>query len=114
MRLLLLLCVALFTSGCETMKAPTAPSKGPWRFTGSIAALAGTRVGPPIAGAELTVTTGINSNARVTTDPDGRFAFEALETDEFTVAIGAPGYVGLTPVVNLYCNTDATFVLKPR
>ena len=114
MRLFLLLSVAVLCSACETMKSPTAASKGPWKFTGSIASLVGARLGPPIAGAELTVTTGVNSNARVTTDHGGHFAFSALETDKFTVTINAPGYVGLTPVVNLFGDTDVTFVLKPR
>jgi hypothetical protein len=30
------------------------------------------------------------------------------------VAINAPGFVGLTPFVNLFGDTDVTFVLKPR
>jgi hypothetical protein len=114
MRLFLLLCVAALCSACETMKTPIAPSKGPWKLTGSIASMAGARLGPPVVGAELTVTSGVNSNARVMTDHSGHFAFDALETDKFTVAINAPGFVGLTPFVNLFGDTDVTFVLKPR
>lgn len=114
MRLSVLLCVLLCASACETMKAPTAPSKGPWRFSGTISAMNGTRLGPPIVGAELTVITGVNTNARVTSDGVGHFVFAELETDIFTVAIDAPGYVSAAPTIDLYGHIDANFALKPR
>ena len=74
----------------------------------------GVRIGSPIAGAELTVVTGVNRNTKVTSDKTGHFAFTALEADKFTVTIAASGYVSATPEVNLYRDIDADFALKPR
>lgn len=110
----LLLAGALAGSACETMKAPVAPSKGPWRFTGMVLAMNGSKVSGPISSAELTVVSGVNSNVKVRSDSSGHFAFTALESDIFTVTIDAPGYVSAKPVVNLYDHIDANFALKPR
>ena len=104
--------VFLATSAC-TMP-PLTPSTGPWRFSGTVSRVAGTQLGGPIAGAELTVVSGVNSNATVTTDSSGRYVFTALERDRFTVAIAAPGYLSASPVVNLDRDVEANFALKPR
>lgn len=74
----------------------------------------GTRVGAPIAGAELAIVDGINVNTRVRSDAGGHFVFDALTADKFTVNVSAPGYVSVTPVINLARDTDANFALKPQ
>jgi hypothetical protein len=113
MRLNVLL-VALLTTAACVAKSPVAPSQGPWRFSGTVLATDGVRIGGPIAGAVLTVVSGVNSNRKVTSDGAGHFAFAALETDTFTVTVAASGYVSATPVINLYRDIDADFALKPR
>jgi hypothetical protein len=113
MRLSVLL-VALLTTAACAVKSPTAPSPGPWRFSGTVLATDGIHIGSPIAGAELTVVTGVNSNTKVRSDGAGHFAFAALEADTFTVTVAASGYVSAAPIVNLYRDIDASFALKPR
>lgn len=76
--------------------------------------MVGSQLGGPIAGAELTVLSGVNMNATVTTDSAGRYEFTSLERDKFTVTIAAPGFVSATPVVNLYRDIEANFALKPQ
>jgi hypothetical protein len=74
----------------------------------------GLRVGGPIAGAELTIVSGANINAHVTSDPAGRYVFSSLESGRFIVTIVARGYVSTTPAIDLYRDTEANFALKPR
>jgi hypothetical protein len=97
-------------AGCA-QTAPAAPSTGPLRFSGSISALERAQVGAPIPGAALTVISGVNAAAAVTTDGTGHFSFENLQSGRFTLRITAPGYIGVTPVVELYRDTEANFVL---
>ncbi len=114
MRLIVLMAGFFTIAACAT-PAPTAPSaSGPWRFSGTISVMDGARVGRPIAGAELRVISGANSNARVTSDTTGHFAFLDLDPGRFTVAVTAPGYVSAAPVVDLFRNIDANFALKPQ
>ncbi len=113
MRQSIVLGLLLTTAACA-LPAPSTPSSGPFRFTGTVSGMEGTRTGGPIAGAELSVVSGVNSNARVLSDATGRYLFEGLESGRFTVSVSAPGYVSATPVVDLYRDTDANFALKPR
>lgn len=112
MRLSILFLALLATSGCAL--PPVTPSAGPWRFSGTVQRVVGNQLGGPIPGAELTVLSGPNSNATVTTDETGRYAFTGLEGDKFTVAVAAPGYVSAKPVVNLFRDVEANFALSPR
>jgi hypothetical protein len=60
----------------------------------------------------LTVLSGVNINAKVTTDILGRYVFTALESGRFTVAVAAPGYLSATPVVDLYRDIEVNFALR--
>jgi hypothetical protein len=113
MRPRLLVLTVVVMSACVP-PPPVAPSPGPWRFSGTVSRFEGSQVGASIAGAELTVVSGANVNARTTTDRAGRYVFTALDTGTFTVAIAAPGYVSATPVVALYQDLEANFALKPQ
>jgi hypothetical protein len=113
MRLQVLL-VALLTASACAGPSPVAPSEGTWKFSGNISALDGTRPAGPIAGAELTVVSGVNMNAKVTTDNAGNYVFPSLDSGRFTVTIAKPGYVSATPVVDLYRDTEVNFALQPR
>ncbi len=75
--------------------------------------MVGGQTGRPIAGAELTVVSGANRNARVNSDAGGRYLFTDLEEGRFTVTIAARGFATATPVVDLYHDVDATFALTP-
>jgi hypothetical protein len=113
MRLSILMFVLLAASGCAS-PVPLSPSTGPWRFSGTVSGITGAGTFTPIAGAELTVIDGANINAKVTSGSAGGYAFQGLEGGRFTVAITAPGYVGITPVVELFRDTDANFALKQQ
>jgi hypothetical protein len=113
MRLKLPVLALLAVSACAT-PAPVAPEPGPFRFSGTVSAMNGAQPGRPIAGAELTVVSGVNTNARVTSDAEGHYDFSALDSGRFTMAISAPGFVIATPVVDLYRNTEVNFALTPR
>jgi hypothetical protein len=69
-------------------------------------------VGDPIAGARLTVVSGVNADAAVTSDSAGRYMFDNLTGGRFTVAITAPGYVTATPLVELYGDVEVNFALE--
>ena len=112
MFLRLLVPALLLMSACTP--PPVAPLPGPWRFSGTVSRSNGSQVGTPIGGAELLVVNGANLNARTTTDGAGRYVFTALDTGTFTLAIGAPGYVSVTPVVALYKDLEANFALQAR
>lgn len=58
------------------------------------------------------VVNGVNLYAKVTTDAAGRYVFPALDSGRFSVAITAPGFVTVTPVVDLYQDTDVSFGLR--
>ena len=113
MRLKVLLLAILTTTACS-MPAPTAPDPGPWRLSGTVSAMDGARIGNPIAGAELTIVNGVNSNVKVRSDGAGHFDFADLTADKFTVTVAATGYVSVTPVISLYRDVDANFALKPQ
>ncbi|MBS1816390.1 MAG: carboxypeptidase regulatory-like domain-containing protein [Acidobacteria bacterium] len=113
MRVRLLLALLLTTSACAT-NVPSAPSSGPYRFTGNILELSSGRTIAPIPNAELVVVSGSNVNARTLTDDSGHFSFDGLDSGRFTVSIEAPGYVGVAPVVALYRDIDANFGLVRR
>jgi hypothetical protein len=55
---------------------------------------------------------GANRDARVSSDGSGRFVFERLESGKFKVVIEAPGFVSVTPVVELYWDIDVDFALR--
>lgn len=108
--LVLMLLVAGMTSvaGCAVPISPATPSNGAWRFSGTISSTAGAR----IAGALLTVQEGANKGTRAASDVAGRFLFERLEAGKFKVVIEAPGFVSVTPIVDLYWDVDADFALR--
>jgi hypothetical protein len=103
--------VLLVTTACSMSAGPT-PSKGPWQFSGTVFAMDGQEVGAPVAGAELTMTSGDEVRARTTSDTSGRYAFNRLETGRFSLTISATGFVSLTPSVNLDRDMRADFALK--
>lgn len=109
-----LLVAVLFTSSACAVLSPTRPSDGPYRFGGSISEFRDGITGAPIRNAELVVVSGVNTHAHATTDASGHFAFHNLERGRFVLSIAAPGYVGVSPVVDLYRDTDADFGLAPR
>jgi hypothetical protein len=74
----------------------------------------GRQVSGPIAGAHLTVVSGANAAAAVTSDAAGHYVFERLDGGRFTVAIEAPGYVSATPIIDLYRDTEVDFALTPQ
>ena len=113
MRLVVLLVTLLGTGACAT-SVPLEPSEGPWRFSGTVLATDGVRVGAPIPGAHLTVVSGANTAATVTSDAVGHYAFESLESGRFTISIAAPGYVSVTPVVALFRDMQVDFALQPQ
>ncbi len=100
--------VAFAASACTGTAAPLAPSSGPWRFSGTVSTISGA----PISGAEFIVVDGVNVGARATSDAGGRFVFHELESGRFTVTIGAPGFVSVTPVVDLFTDLDVNFALR--
>src|SRR5262245_62075816 len=105
MRRCILLVILLTTFGCVSQR-PLSPSGGPWRFSGTIFRLEGNQVGSPVAGARLTVVDGVNLNVNATTDDSGHYAFDALESGKFTMAIEAAGFITATPIVNLFRDTE--------
>lgn len=94
--------------------APTSvtPSTGPWRFSGTVFAIDELKVGAPIVGAQLTLTSNDTVRARTTSDTSGRYVFSDLETGGFRVTISAPGFATLTPSVNLDRDLQADFAMK--
>ena len=104
---LVLAASAMAAAGC-TIPPPVAPSNGEWRLSGTVTSTAGA----PIAGARLTVQEGANRDARVSADRSGRFVFERLESGKFKVIIEAPGFVSVTPVVELFWDIDVDFALR--
>ena len=107
----MLVAVVMAGAGCSELfhpESPVEPSNGAWRLSGSVSSTSGT----PIAGARLTVQEGANRDARVSSDGAGRFAFDRLESGRFKVIIEAPGYVSVTPVVELYWDIDVNFALR--
>jgi hypothetical protein len=105
---------ALLVSSACASSDPLAPSNGPWRFSGTVSRLDGSRVAGPVPGAELTLTDGARLTAKATSDTDGRYVFTGLETGRYTIVIVARGYVSVTPAVNLYRDTEANFALQPQ
>jgi hypothetical protein len=99
--------------GCRAA-APLAPSTEPVRFSGTIFAMEGGRVGGPVPAAQLTIVNGANSNATVSTDAGGHYNFPKLATGKFNLTISAPGFVTLTPEVFLGQDLDVNFVLSPK
>lgn len=95
-------------AGCTIPETPVEPSNGAWRLSGSVSSTAGS----PIAGARLTVQEGANKDARVSSDGSGHFLFDRLESGKFKVIIEAPGFVSVTPVVELYWDIDVNFALR--
>lgn len=113
MRVLVSLVTVLAMSAC-TLPPPASPSPGPWRLSGKVFAADAAGPGRPLAGAELTIVEGVNKDASVTTDAAGRYQFAPLESGRFTLTIAAPGFVSVTPVVDLYHDTETDFALRPR
>jgi hypothetical protein len=113
MRIAALLLALLATSACAGSPS-VAPSNGTFRFSGTISAMSDHRLGGPIAGVHLAVVSGVNMNAQVTSDGQGRYEFDNLARGRFTIAIDAPGYVPATPDVLLFRDTEVNFALSPR
>lgn len=108
---LILAAVVMAAAGCSEFfhpDSPVEPSNGAWRLSGSVSTTSGT----PIAGARLTVQEGANKDARASSDGAGRFLFDRLESGRFKVIIDAPGYVSVTPIVELYWDIDVDFALR--
>jgi hypothetical protein len=103
----LLIGSALAVGGCIVPSTPASPSTGAWRLSGTI----GSTAGVPIAGAVVTVQEGANRDTQVTSDASGHFVFAQLEGGRFKVFIQAPGFVSLTPVIDLFTDIDVTFAL---
>ena len=106
--LLMLVAGMIAVAGCAEPLSPVTPSNGAWRFSGTISSTA--RV--PIAGALLTVQEGPNKGTRAASDVAGRFLFERLEAARFKVVIEAPGFVSVTPIVDLRWDVDVDFSLR--
>jgi hypothetical protein len=70
------------------------------------------KLGAPIAGAQLTLTSDDEVKARATSDTSGSYVFSELETGRFLLTIAAPGFATLTPSVNLDGNMRANFAMK--
>jgi hypothetical protein len=105
--------VGLFaTTACATSSANLSPSTGPWQLLGTVFAMEGSVVGSPVPGAQLTMTSGGEIRGRATTDGSGRYAFDPLQAGNFVLTISAPGFVNLTPSVNLDRDMRADFAIK--
>jgi hypothetical protein len=104
------LAALLAAAGCVKQSAPLAPSNGPFQLSGTISSMAG----GPIAGAHLVVITGANKDKQTLTDSSGHYSFTRLESGRFTVVIEAPGFVSVTPVVDLFRDIEANFGLFSR
>jgi hypothetical protein len=108
---LLLALAVTGAAACAIVPAsPLAPSSadGTVRFTGSVINLSS----GAIAGAKLTIVTGVDKDAQVTTGADGHYVFAGLQPDGFSVLIEASGFTSITPRVNLFTDVDATFALS--
>ncbi len=106
-------CLALLAASACTSPG-VAPSSSTWRFSGTVSAVDGGRVTGPVPGAELTVVSGVNLHATVTSDAQGHYVFPPLAKGRFTLEVAAPGYHGASPVVDLYRDTEVNFGLTPR
>ena len=113
MRVFVLMLAMLVTAACTALTPATPTAPGPFRFSGTISRIDGGGL-VPIAGANVAVINGVNKDARTTSDAAGRYAFPALDKGRFTVSITAPGYAGITPVIDLYEDVSADFALKPQ
>jgi hypothetical protein len=96
------------------MPPPLAPTTDPVRFSGTIFRMDGGRVGAPVASARLTIVSGANSNATVSTDGDGHYNFPSLAAGTFNLTISAPGFITLNPEVALGKDLEVDFVLSPE
>ncbi len=108
MRMLLIAAALLATAACTSKSSPLTPTGRAWRLTGTIKSMTGGQ----IAGARLTVQDGADQGARVASDSAGRYAFASLEGGRFTVLIGAPGFVSVAPIVELFRDIDVDFALR--
>ena len=88
------------------------PSTGPWHFSGTVFATDDVKVGAPIAGAQLTLTSDDEVRARATSDASGRYVFDKVETGSFRLTISAAGFATLSPSVNLDGDMRADFAMK--
>ena len=112
-RNVLVIALLIVTSACH-LPEPLTPSNGPWRLSGTIFAVDGSRTGTPLARAQLTVVSGASANTTVATDAAGHYVFPALESGRVSVNISAPGFISVTPAIDLYSDLDLDFALKPR
>ena len=113
---LVVLLLALVIGGAAACTLPSGTpltptsADGTVRFTGNIISLANGK----ISGARLTVLSGVNKDAHVTTDAAGRYACASLQPDSFDVLIEAAGFVSITPRVYLFNDVDANFALSAQ
>ena len=104
----LALVVGMLCAACAQQSLPLEPSSsGPYDLSGTISSM----TGGPIAGARLTVQSGVNMDKQTITDATGHYAFDNLESGRFTVVIDAPGFVSVSPVVDLFRDIEANFGL---
>jgi hypothetical protein len=113
MRLAAVLTALLTTTACTL--EPLAPAEGPLQLSGLVTELDGLRNDSPIAGARVRVVSGVNLDRSVTSDGDGRFLLDDLESGRFILEIAADGYIPATPVILIGPQSvDATFALKAQ
>ena len=108
-----ILLFSLFSTACSTPVSATIVD-GPWQLSGTVFAMDGSVVGGPVSGAQLTMIRGEEVRASTTTDAVGHYAFTGLETGSFKLTISAPGFVRLTPLVNLDRDIKADFAIKRK
>ena len=108
----ILLGVALLSAaGCNLLShsepAAPVPTGVRWQLSGKII-----HVGEgPIAGARLTVLDGSDQGTQSASDSAGQYAFPSLASGRFHMAIEAPGFDSVFPVVDLSRDTDVDFAL---
>jgi hypothetical protein len=95
-------------TGCVPMESPVRPSNGAWRLSGTVISSSG----GAIAGALFTVQDSANKDAQVISDASGRYVFPRLESGRFRMAIDAPGFVSVAPVIDLYEDLEVDFALR--
>jgi hypothetical protein len=112
-RLNVLVITLLAAAACKPPE-PLTPSNGPWRLSGTIFAVDGSRLGTPLAQARLAIVSGASANTTVSTDTAGHYLFPTLESGRVSMNISAPGFVSVTPAIDLYSDLELDFALKPR
>jgi outer membrane cobalamin receptor len=82
-----------------------------WMAQSAISGIVKDASGGVIPGASVAVTTGVRSEQRTHTGPDGRFAFESAASGPVTIVVRASGFAVYTQVLTAL--HDVTVVLSP-